>query len=172
MNQIKFYTTIFIHEPTLCLYNWVSLDCFSNTLKTTQSGGIPQWLDTDVHSAVTVKMNSVVSAMLLIVMLQHWQWQCWDSNGSDRAKMTMCTIVWQRWQLTVLWQHCAHYCHTSVDITVTALSIVTTTTLVCTVMSQCCHYCCSVVSFRKYTAVRTLSLPPMPLKRQLSSLWH
>ena len=42
-----------------------------------------------------------------------------------------------------------HRCHSAVSvITVTALSFVTTATLVCTVMLQCCHChrCCTVVS--------------------------
>ena len=73
-------------------------------------------------------------------MLQRWQWQRWDSSGNDNAEMTMCSLVWQRWQLTVLWQRCpvgttfsAHRCHTNVNISVTALSVVTPATM-CTEM--------------------------------------
>ena len=79
-----------------------------------------------------------------------------DGSGSDSAEITMCALVWQRWPLTVLRQRCqlpllsqwcAHRCHTNVNIAVTALSVDTAVTLVCTVMLQCCHChrCCTVV---------------------------
>ena len=101
--------------------------------------------------------HSAKTAMMLIVMLQHWQWQRRNNSGSDSADITMYTLIWQWWQLTMLWQccrlsllsqSCAHHCHTNVKIAVTAPSVVTTTTLVNLVMLQrChCHRCCSVVS--------------------------
>ena len=35
------------------------------------------------------KEHSILTAMVLIVMLQHWQ--CWDSSGSGNAEIMMCT---------------------------------------------------------------------------------
>ena len=49
---------------------------------TQNTGGIPQPLDTDVHSVVTVKTSTLL----------------WDSSGSDSAEVPTCTLVWQRWQ--------------------------------------------------------------------------
>ena len=86
-----------------------------------------------------------------------------DSSGSDSAEITMCTLVWQLWQLTVLRQRCqlpllsqwcAHCHHTNVNIAVTLLSVVTAVTLACTLMLQCfhCHRCCTVVSLHWWHA--------------------
>ena len=52
------------------------------------TGGIPQRLDTDVHSAVTTKTSTA--------MWQRKQGQHCDSSGSDSAEITMCTLVLQR----------------------------------------------------------------------------
>ena len=105
----------------------------------------------DVHSTATAKMSTE--------LWQRKQAQLCDSSGSDSAEIMMCTLVWQRWQLTVLQQRCQlplhvlsqwceHRSHTNVKIHFTALSVDTSVTLVCTVMSQCCHchHCCTVAS--------------------------
>ena len=101
-----------------------------------------------------------------------------DSSGSDSAEITICTLVWQWWQLTMLRQRCqlpllsqwcAHRCHTNVNIAVTALSVVTAVTLVCTVyvtpLSQYCRYhrcyttsnchCCDISVDSGMTVVQT-----------------
>ena len=75
---------------------------------------IPLRLDTDVHIVVQPKRAQrcgsenkhivVTAAMLLIVMLQRWKWQRLDSS-SDSDETRTCTLVWQRWQLTVESQH-------------------------------------------------------------------
>ena len=93
------------------------------------------------HSAVTV--------MVLIIMLQRWQWRCWDSSGNGSVEITMCTLVWQRWHLIVLWQRfqlpllsqwLAHHCYTNMDIAVTALSVVTAVrVLSVSLLSQRCQ---------------------------------
>ena len=83
-----------------------------------------------------------------------WPHRC-DSSGSYSADITMRTLVWQRWQLTVLRQRCqlpllsqwyVHRCYTDMNIVVTALSVVTVFTLVCTVILQPCYCncCCTV----------------------------
>ena len=120
------------------------------------------------HSAATAKTSTTL-----------WQWkqaQSCDSSGSDSAEVTMCTLVWQRWQLTVLWQRCQfpllspwcpHRCHSNMNIAVTALTVDTAVTLVRTVMLQrChCHRCCTVVSLHRWhtnvaaIAVTVLSRP-------------
>ena len=41
----------------------------------------------------------------------------------------MCTLVWQRYQLPLLSQWCAHHCHTNVNIAITALSVVSATSV-------------------------------------------
>ena len=83
----------------------------SHTPLPVYTGGILQRLDTDVHSAVTAKMSTVlwqwkraqhcdsknehsaVTAMVRIVILQHWQWQCWDISGYDANVTAMFTLV-------------------------------------------------------------------------------
>ena len=84
-------------------------------------------------------------------MLHRLQWHRWDGSGSDSAKITMCTLVWQRWQLTVLWQRCllwlvtllqwcAHRSDTNVNTAVTEVSVVTAITAqLSTPLSQYCH---------------------------------
>ena len=106
----------------------------------------------------------------------------------------MCTLVWQRRQLTT--QHCHsavsfHHFHSdvhiavtlssvniavtlsSVTIAVTALSVVTATTLVCTVMLQrChCHQWWTVVSLHRWhtsVAAIAVTVPSRPLLSQHS----
>ena len=126
--------------------------------------------------------HSSVTAMVRIVMLQHWQWQRWDISDYDTDTTAMFTFVWkrwqltllwqrwqptvlcQRWQLTPLWQRCLHFecdsddswqccdssenwqrcqsggswqrCHSDVYISVTALSVATTFTVMCTSLSR------------------------------------
>ena len=119
-----------------------------------------------------------------------------DSSGSDSAEVTMCTLVWQRWQLTVMWQRyqllllsqwCEHRCHSAVSChrclsaasatVVTPLSVVTDVTLVCTVMLQCCHChrCYAVVSLHSWhinvvvIAVTVLYRPLHAATAQLST---
>ena len=89
--------------------------------------------------------------------------------AADSAVTAMCTLMWQRCQLPLLSQWCAHRSHTNVNIAVTALSVVIAVTLVCTVVLQrChCHRCCTVVSLHRWhtnvdaIAVTVLSLPLM-----------
>ena len=125
------------------------------------TGGILQRLDTDMHSAVT--------AMVRIVMLQRWQWQRWNISGYDTDVTATFTLVWQRWQLTLLWQWCAHRCHTNVNIAVTLMR---------TSLSQrCqCHRCCSAVSCHRchtsvHSNVTALSLSSLLHRCQLHR-WH
>ena len=98
-------------------------------------------------------------------MLQLWQWQRWNSSGSDSVEITMCILPWQRLQLTVLWQRwqlpllsqwCLHRCHTNVNIAVTSAVSVTTVSP----LWQCCqcHHCHSAVSV---TTVTALSVSPL-----------
>ena len=118
---------------------------------------------------------------LCLFLWQRKRAQRCDSSGSDSAEVTMCTLVWQRRQLTVLRQRChlpllsqwcKHRCHTtcnvniavtalSVETAVTTLSVVTAVTLVCTVMLHCCHCyrCCTVVSLHRWhTNVAAISV--------------
>ena len=171
-----------------------------------------QWLwhrcDSDVYISVTamatdtavtaLATDSAVSAVaadtavwaMFTLVWQRWQltvlWQRpWKLTAlSQRWQLTaMCSLVWQRCQLPLLSQWCAHRCHTNVNIAVswhrchsvvsatavTALSVVTAVTLVCTVVLQrChCHRCCTVVSVHRWhtnvaaIAVTVLSLPLM-----------
>ena len=114
------------------------------------------------HSAVTV--------IVWIVMLQSWQWQCFDvytsvtamttdtavtavatdsavsAVAADTAVTAMFTLVWQWWQLTVMWQRwnwqrCHRggswqHCDSDVYISVTALPVANTFTMMCTSLSH------------------------------------
>ena len=112
------------------------------------TGGILQQLDTDVHSAVTVKTSTALwQQWCEIVMLQRWQWQRWDISDYDMDVTAMFTSVWQQWQLTVLWQWYKNWqrCDSSgswqhhdsdVYISVTVLSVATFFTVMCTSLSH------------------------------------
>ena len=52
------------------------------------TGRIPQWSDTDVHCAVTEKMNTALAVTENSKREQH----C-DSSDSDSAELTMCTLI-------------------------------------------------------------------------------
>ena len=106
-------------------------------------------------SAVTaVKTDSAVTAV-----------------AADSAVTAMCTLVWQRCQLPLISQWCAHRCHTNVNIAVsatavTALLVFTAITLVCTVVLQRCYYhrCCTVVSLHRWhTNVAAIAVTVLPL---------
>ena len=125
-----------------------------------------QWLwhrcDSDVYISMTaMATDTAVTAVTTDSAV--------SAVAADTAVTAMFALVWQRWQLLLLSQWCARRCHTNVTIAVTALSVVTDVTLVCTVVLQrChCHRCCTVVSLHRwYTnvaaiAVTVLSLPLM-----------
>ena len=124
-----------------------------------------------------------------------WQWAMKTDSAvtavaADSAVTAMCTLVWQRCQLPPLSQWCAHRCHNNVNIAVTALlvghrchrgvsatavtalSVVTAVTPVCTVVLQrCdCHHCCTVVSLHRWhtnvAAIAITVLSPLPLLLQ------
>ena len=94
-----------------------------------------QWLwhrcDSDVYISVTaMATDTAVTAVA--------------TDSAVLAVAAMCTLMWQLLSVattftvmcTSLSHQCTHRCHTNVNITVTALSVVTALTLVCTVVLQ------------------------------------
>ena len=82
-------------------------------------------------------------------------WQRCNNDDNDKAVTLLCTLVWHRWQLTALWQWWHWQCcdngvnwqryDSDVHISnsgVTAVSVVIAATLMCTSLSQHCHYHC------------------------------
>ena len=123
-------------------------------------------------TAVTAKFTLVWQRWQLTVLWQRWKLtalsQRWQLTA-ESAVTAMCTLVWQCCQLPLLSQWCAHRCYINVNIALTALSVVTAVTLVCTVVLQRCHShrCCTIVSLHRWhtnvvsIAVTVLSLPLM-----------
>ena len=117
-----------------------------------------QWLwhrcDSDVYISVTamatdsavtvVRTNSAVSAV-----------------AADSAVTAMCTLVWQRCQLLLLSQWCAHCCHANVHIAVP---------LMWTSLSQRCQ--CHRCHTSGHSSVTTLSFCIDDTLMLLLPLWH
>ena len=118
------------------------------------SGGSWHRCDSDVYISVTaMAADSVVTAV-----------------KTDSAVTAMCTLVWQRCQLPLLSQWCAHRCLTNVNIAVT---------IMWTSLSQrCqCHRCHSAVSCHRcrtsvHGSVTALSLSPLLHRCQFTSMAH
>ena len=138
-----------------------------------------QWLrhrcDSDVYISVTAMVtDTAVTAVTTDSAV--------PAVAADTAVTAMCTLVWQRCQLPLLSQWCAHCCHTNVHIAVTLmwtlLSVVTAVTLVCTVVLQCCrcHCYCTVVSLHRWYTVAAIAITVLSLPCYtsgiLSPLWH
>ena len=77
--MISWYEHIYTKLILTTCHNWQIPDAVYTV-------GIPQRLVTDVHSSVATKTSTALS----------------DSSGSDSAEITMCTLVSQRLQLTLL----------------------------------------------------------------------
>ena len=135
-----------------------------------------QWLwhrcDSDIYISVTamtadsavtaVKTDSAVTAV-----------------AADSAVREMCTLVWQRCQLPLLSQWCAHRCHTNVHIAVTLIWTSLSHRCQLTALSQrCqCHRCHSAVSCHcchtsVHSSVTAFSLSPLLHRCQFTSMTH
>ena len=162
-------------------------------------GGPPTWLSTKPRMLYNIQdeshsgwhrcaqrcnsenKHSVVTAMVLIVILERWQWQHWDSSGSAGTEITMCTLVRHCSDSTVscnytflaicisLSYQCEHRCHSAVichhyhtsvlsSVTASSLSSLLQRCQFTSLIYCCCHRCHSTV---RYTAVTVLSLPPI-----------
>ena len=129
----------------------------------------------------------LTSRLSLFAMATLFSTRC-DSSGSDSAEITMCTLVWQRWRLTVLWQHyqfsllsqwCAHHCHTNMNIAVIELSAdITVRGLQVPPLSQRCQsIAVTAISCHRYhtsmhSNVKALSLSSLLHRCQFTSQTH
>ena len=103
-----------------------------------------RWLwhrcDSDVYISVTAMVTDTAVTVVTTDSAVWQRWQCCDSGdnrqccvtavktdsavtavAADSAVTAMCTLVWQRCQLPLLSQWCAHRCHTNVHISVTLM---------------------------------------------------
>ena len=95
----------------------------STTQEESHSGGTSVEFYTNVTLLSTLMSQrwqyaTSVTLMVMTVLWQRWQqhqcvidvnWQRCNNGDNDNAVTLLCTLVWQRCQLTALWQRCSHY---------------------------------------------------------------